>query len=599
MIGKLLNNRYEVIRLIGTGGMADVYLAKCSQLGRKVAIKVLKNTEDEFAKETFIRESKAIAKLSHPNIVQVYDFFEEDGKQCIVMEYIQGESLKTLIKNENKIFTEQEVLEIGLKLSKALDHAHINGVVHSDIKPDNIIIDQYLEPRITDFGIAKLISDESHQTKQLYGSPRYSSPEQVQGKVIDERTDVYSLGVVLYELANNKMPFPADTDEVINFKLSNLPIVNPKNINPELSDAFNELLNRCLYSDKLDRYASMRYISDEISKILEDNKIEDTIDKKINKIPKNNKVALVAIGTAIFGLVISLLVMFYLDNSKVKIPNVELKKFDVAKKIMEEQGLKIEIERKEASKDLDQNVVISQSKKDVSVSKGTIIRVVVSENKKETMLPNFVNMNYKEAVDKAKEIGIKIGKIDFKESSDVAKDSVVSQDPKEGTEINDDIMLNLVVNSDKSKSENSMVMPDIVGKSVDDSIKELNEIGLYVNNITLKTSKKYDENIVISSSIKENESIELNQGVDLVVSQGELIKDGDSVDKTISVDLNDFNSKDIIFKVEYINESEKKQVSSKVENVSGNKYKIQFTAPKGSLYNIYADEIKIKQGLVD
>ncbi len=592
MIGKVLNGRYKIIKLIGSGGMADVYLAYCNQLDRKVAVKLLKSSDDELAKEVFMRESKAIARLSHPNIVQVYDFFEEDNKQCIVMEYIQGVSLKNILRTGEREFTERQVLEMGYKLSKALSHAHSNGVIHSDIKPDNIIVDEYLEPRITDFGIAKLISDGSSGTKQMYGSVRYSSPEQVQGKIIDERSDIYSLGVVLYELINKRLPYPSITEEVIDFKMSSLPIVNPKNINRNITPGFNDILVRCLSSDKKDRYGSMRHVTTEIGNILNNYGERKTVEKR--------KKLFIFAGVAIVSIIalISLLFMLF-GNSDVMVPNIELMNYVDASKKLEDEELRLNIIERRNSSTINKDIIISQDKKGERVKKGTTINVVVSSGKEDVLIPDLANMTKSDAKQKLKELGIELGEIKEVEKEDVEADIVLSQTPESGTKVDENTVVNLVVSKKIEKEEEIILMPDLSGSYLEEAIGKLNVLGLYVYSLEFKRSDKYLRDQVISTSIEVDERVKPGDKVKLIVSIGNGIKDGDSMDKTVSVNLSSYVQEQVRVRIDYIYKKEVKTVYDVDVDPSKGIIEVKFSAPKGAIYTVFIDQEKIDQGLVE
>ncbi len=589
MIGKILHERYKIIKLIGSGGMSDVYLAFCNQLDRKVALKVLKSSDDELAREVFMRESKAIARLSHPNIVQVYDFFEEDNKQCIVMEYIQGESLKNILKKGDRDFSEKQVLEMGLKLSKALSHAHSNGVIHSDIKPDNIIVDEYFEPRITDFGIAKLISDGSTGTKQMYGSARYSSPEQVQGKIIDERSDIYSLGVVLYELINKVLPYPSETEEVIDFKLSKLPIVNPKNINPDISREVNNLLMRCLSADKNDRYGSMRRVTTEIGEILYSHTKTKTMDKK------KKVIALSSAGVILAIALITIIAMFF-GGSDVKVPNIELMSYTEANEKIVAQGLYLKIVERKNSTNIKKDIIISQEKKGEMVKKGTTINVVVSSGEDDIIIPDLSGLSLDEAKEELAKINVKLGKIKSMETQDVEINHIVSQEPSAGFKADKDTVVNLIVSSEPKEK---ILMPDLRDGYLEEAISRLNNMGLYVDDIEFKKSKEIAKGKIIATSIEPNSEVRPNDNVKLIVSSGDEIKDGDYIEKNIPINISSYVDNSVRIKVEYSYKNNNKVVYDENVNTEKGIVNVLVSAPKGSIYTVFIDQDKVEQGIVE
>lgn len=200
-IGKLLDNRYEILEVIGTGGMAVVYKARCHRLNRLVAIKILKEdtTQDEELRRRFHAESQAVAMLSHPNIVSVFDVSRSSDADYIVMELIDGLTLKQYMQQKG-VLNWREALHFAIQIAKALEHAHSRGIVHRDIKPHNIMVLKDGSVKVADFGIARITSSSNTLTREALGSVHYISPEQAKGGRVDERTDIYSLGVVLYEM---------------------------------------------------------------------------------------------------------------------------------------------------------------------------------------------------------------------------------------------------------------------------------------------------------------------------------------------------------------------------------------------------------------
>ena len=220
MIGKILGNRYEIVEKIGGGGMALVYKAKCKLLNRYVAIKILRSefiNDEEFINK-FRRESQAAASLSHPNIVNIYDVGVEDNIYYIVMEYIKGNTLKQLIREKGKLDA-NEALDIAIKIADALHHAHENHIVHRDIKPHNILVTEDGRVKVTDFGIARAATTSTvTNTSNVIGSVHYFSPEQARGGYTDENSDIYSLGVVMYEMVTGRLPFEGDSPITVALK---------------------------------------------------------------------------------------------------------------------------------------------------------------------------------------------------------------------------------------------------------------------------------------------------------------------------------------------------------------------------------------------
>ncbi|WP_051624033.1 Stk1 family PASTA domain-containing Ser/Thr kinase [Clostridium akagii] len=283
MIGTLLLNRYELLEKIGEGGMGDVYKAKCHLLNRFVAVKILKSefSMDENFVARFKREASAVASVSHPNIVNVYDVGEENSINFIVMEYISGKTLKQVIK-ENVKLNAYKTIDISLQVAKALQCAHKNNIIHRDIKPDNIMITEDNIVKVMDFGIAKV--SESHtmtNSKTIMGSVYYFSPEQAKGFVVDCRTDIYSLGIVMYEMVTGKVPFDAESPISIAMMHIKQSIVEPKEIITDLPKTINQVILKAVEKENNNRYQS----ADEMIQAISTIKEEFDFSRKLNNRP--------------------------------------------------------------------------------------------------------------------------------------------------------------------------------------------------------------------------------------------------------------------------------------------------------------------------
>jgi serine/threonine-protein kinase len=260
MLGELVANRYELEELVGTGGMSSVYRALDTLLERKVALKILHSHygDDEEYVERFRREARSVAQLSHPNIVTVIDRGEDDGRQYIVFEYIDGESLKQLVDRSGPL-PARRVIELGLQIADALAFAHQHGLVHRDVKPQNVLINGDGEAKVTDFGIARSLDVEHGvtQTGTVLGTSNYLSPEQARGQTVTPATDVYSLGVVLYELLTGEVPFPGENFVAVAMKHINEPPPSLLERRPDVPVRLIYAVERALAKDPADRFPSM------------------------------------------------------------------------------------------------------------------------------------------------------------------------------------------------------------------------------------------------------------------------------------------------------------------------------------------------------
>ncbi|MEG0371112.1 MAG: Stk1 family PASTA domain-containing Ser/Thr kinase, partial [Clostridium sp.] len=267
---KKLGNRYTLIEKAGDGGMALVYKAKCELLNRNVAVKILRPeymADEDFVKK-FKSESLAVASLSHTNIVNVYDVGNEDGINYIVMEYVDGITLKEYIKKHGKL-EYPKVLDIVKQISKALEHVHKNGVVHRDIKPHNILITEDGIVKVADFGIARAVSGSTMtNTKTVMGSVHYVSPEQAKGSITDNRTDIYSLGIVMYELLTGEVPFDGEAPVAIAIKHIQEEIKKPLESSVKIPDGVWDILIKSTQKDALKRYQTLTEMIKDINKVL-------------------------------------------------------------------------------------------------------------------------------------------------------------------------------------------------------------------------------------------------------------------------------------------------------------------------------------------
>lgn len=570
IIGRVLGNRYTVVEKIGEGGMAIVYKAKCSLLNRNVAIKVLRqefmNDEDFIVK--FKREAQAAASLSHANIVNVYDVGMEEDIYYIVMEYIDGKTLKDIIDEKGKLDT-KETLDISMKVVDALIHAHANKVIHRDIKPHNIMVTSDGRVKVTDFGIARAATSSTiTSTNSVMGSAHYFSPEQARGGYTDERSDIYSVGIMMYEMVTGKLPFNGDSPVIIAIKhIQNEP-VPPSEIDETVSKDLEKVIMKCIKKNQSERYknseALLRDIKDiqygtfsttnkfdgsstQALPILDETVLMSTTEKipvinakdlrkaRKNKIKKEKpekpkkvknqkkKSSKGTIGAILLALIVVLVgtglalgINGMSSNSGVVIPDLNGKTEEQAIKQLEGLGLKINVVGYRES-DKEEGYIIEQiDKSGEKVKKGYSVKVIMSSGKAIVLvpIPDLFGMTVDEAENELKDKGFVIGKVNY-EDSDYKVDTVISQSPRESEELETGEKVDLVIS--KGKTVKTVKVLDVTGLKEDAAKRLLESNSLKIGNIRTQESDQ-EPGSIISQNPKANTVVEEGTTVELIIS---------------------------------------------------------------------------------
>lgn len=551
MSNKLLLGRYEIIEKIGEGGMAVVYKAKDRLLNRYVAIKILRPefTKDEQFIENFRKESQAAAGLSHPNIVNVYDVGKEGNIHFIIMELIDGKPLSKIIEEKGRL-DYKEAINIVRQVASALSLAHKNQIIHRDVKPHNILITSSGTAKLADFGIARTISKATlaEGDEKIMGSVHYFSPEQARGAYVDERSDIYSLGIVLYEMLTGKVPF--DGDNPISIALMHI-----NNKMPSVSESVSGIPPQLekVIEKATDKYQSNRYKSademiedlnniDFISKIVGDSifeevgegkkadhkeskkdesLVEDDKDKK--KSANKTKIFIIAavaviVVAGIIGLG-ALMGWFGGDSEEIEVPDFRGMTLEEATEEAEKFGLKIEKGDEVYSPDQEEGLITSQSpSKGSKVTEGKVITVNISLGKKDGVVPNIVDMDYKKAKEYLESFGFELGMV-VKVKSTKPENTVLTQSIDAGSTAEAGTKIDVEISDGKGKE--TKAVPMLIGLDVDAAKAEITKSGFKVGRISYDEEAGYGKNVVIGQQYREGEELEAGSTIDIVVNKVE------------------------------------------------------------------------------
>ena len=569
MNGKILGNRYEILEEIGCGGMANVYKAHCKLLNRPVAVKVLKKElgEDSEYINRFNIEAQAAASLVHPNIVSIFDFGSEDDSRYIVMELIEGITLKQFI-NENAPLDIKDALNIAYQICDALSVAHDHKIIHRDIKPQNIMITPDLRVKVTDFGIARASGGSTMTAdNSIIGSVHYISPEQARGAVLDGRTDLYSLGIVLYEMLTGKVPFECDSPVAVAMKHIEETPASPSEYNSNVNYSVEQMVMKAISKNIDDRYQTATDFKNDIQKLIDNPEalivfgknsplttVDDDATRKIpvvnvEKEPVNKKAESKDVSVInnqsdkqsnkkllIVSIITSLLIVGALStyisyllfpdaplfaafsSDKEMVPDLYGMTFEEARETANELGFEIDVSSKRVSDEMiDEGCVAKQDPKaEKKAKKGSKILVYLSESSEKSMLRDYKLINYNAAVRDLEDFGY-IVECEFEFNDDVPENFVIDQDPEGNTELQKGSKVTLIVS--KGPEETTVTVPKFVGKTLDEAQTILLQEGLVMGEVTYEESV-VEEGLIVKQSISGGESVNKNTEISFVVSSG-------------------------------------------------------------------------------
>lgn len=563
--GKLLGNRYEMIEKVGNGGMATVYKAIDKVLKRNVAVKILRDeftTDEEFIRR-FEAEAQSAARLTHANIVSIYDVGVEGNLYYIVMELIQGKTLKEIIIKERGPLPWKWSINVAIQIASALEMAHRNNIIHRDIKPHNIIITEDGVAKVTDFGIAKAVSNSTITAfGTTIGSVHYFSPEHARGGFTDAKSDLYSLGVVMYEMVTGKVPFDADTPVSVALKHMQEEPKEPIEINPHVPTAVNKIIMKALQKDTTLRYQSASEMLTDLRKALKNpdgdfvedmeydptartqvirtdaykganqTKKEEKNGKKEGKFKtfiKNHKGLSIFIGLVllfVLSLGGTIFALNITNPPEVEMPKVVGLSKEEAQKEIENAKLVFEVEKEEYNKDVPEGFVISQDPSYMErfnkVKQGSTVKVVISKGQEKTTVPKVVGMEQEEAVKALEEAKLKVEIIE-ETSKKVQEGYVISQETDPETEVFAGDTVKIHVSTGTGIKQVDMI--SVTGKSEAEAKKALEALGLKVN-VSYDEDSSKDNGVVLKQSIETGKTIDEGTTVTIIVNKKDEMKSG-------------------------------------------------------------------------
>lgn len=569
----VLAGRYELIEKIGDGGMAIVYKAKDRLLKRHIAVKILK---PEFVKdvkfiENFRRESHAAASLSNPNIVSIYDVGQEGSINYIVMELVTGEPLSEKIRKEGPL-DYRVAMNIAKQIAHGLSAAHRKGIIHRDVKPHNILMTEDGIAKITDFGIAKAVTSTTivdSSNENIMGSVHYFSPEQAKGGNVDAKSDIYSLGIVLFEMLTGKVPFDGDNPVTVALMQINENIIAPSVLNHNIPPALEEVVLKATEKNPAKRYETADQMIEALNRVdIVSNIVGDTVfagnenyradedddygrdyvmDKgsreerrkssrkskggksaKASKSSKSSKggrkkVAVAAgIGVILVMIAGIALATGIFEKKDIKVPDFRGMTIEQAEEEAEKLEIEVKIDEYEFSDEYEQDEIMSQDPEEgTMVAKGDVVNVNISKGAESGLVPDLLGKSREDAERMIEEYGFKVGTVKEKEGSEEAG-TVLEQDPEPGTELNQNGTINLVVSDGKAKE--MVEVPNLLGMSLEAARRALENHGFVLGDVSEGVSTTYGEGEVMWQEYNAGTKLEKGEAVSIRISKGKTTK---------------------------------------------------------------------------
>ncbi|MDD2620124.1 MAG: protein kinase [Syntrophomonadaceae bacterium] len=538
MKSTVLGDRYELIEKIGEGGMSSVYKAHCRTLDRMVAVKILK---DELLNDAgfvgkFNTEALAAAQLSHPNIVNIFDVGQQDDIYYIVMEYVEGKTLKELIEEEAPLGLEKAI-DIAIMICDGIHHAHTKGIIHRDIKPYNILITRDGMVKVADFGIAQAISKKTITFGgDIVGSVHYIAPEQAKGEAISPATDIYSLGCVLYEMVTAQMPFDAESPITVALKHIHDKPAEPKSINTQIPDSLQNIILKAMEKNPVNRFTNAEQMRDALLEIHSSKFVNysrkhasgktmvipalddegSTVGKRKLRSP-NIVLAIIAILGLLGGVFYTLGSNFFPDEIAVPdIVGLSIKEADLE---LSKYNLDMTVIAREASDEYGKDIVIYQDPvKGLKVKEGREIKVKISTGSELFKVPSVVGLTAGDAEINLRNEGFVIGSTEKIFDDKYAENFVISQKPEAGSRVKRGSRVNLMIS--KGKTPEKIAMPNLLGLSLEEASKKLGENNLILGEVKHQDSSEYYLDQVMAQGVQADVLVDQQSTIDLTISKG-------------------------------------------------------------------------------
>ena len=564
---KLISKRYRIIKKIASGGMADIFLGDDLKLNRKVAVKILSANYagDRNFVARFKSEAQILARLNHPNIVQVYDWGEFNSSYFICMEYVEGESLKEIIEKKGPL-PHETAADYAIQISNALLTAHKNNLVHRDIKPQNILVTLEGKVKVTDFGIAKSLTVDVTKTLNIMGTAHYISPEQAKGEVLDHRTDIYSLGIVLYEMLTADVPFRGGNSIDIILKHIYEKPLKPSELMENIPDKLEKIIMHCLEKNPLARYPTVRELIGDLQKYETGQPLSFSAKgQNLNRAGvfiKKIKPHLATIITAAFMVIFVFLSIFYsykyynstAGNNIVLVPPLENISFENAEEILSLFNLNLIVKDEIYHSEIPVGSIVEQTPEPgENTTIGSDIEVTISKGQEITYLltPNLVGLSQEDASEILGNSGLISGNISKEYSSAFEENHIISQDP----EFNERIEPGGTVNITVSKGGEIIIVPYIIGLDFRDASNRLESLGFIVTSSKAPLTGTVNKPGIVMEVIPlEGTEVGVNRVVKLVISTDEpLVLVPNLMNLSLEQAKDKLNPYNITYEINYIN----------------------------------------------